>query len=128
MDFNGNLVVKGDSNFPAISLLADGSALGTNINATQGVITFANGFKIQWDTISSAANTTAEYALVEAYTGMQLFVYTSYASNISDGVNDSSINAKIPNEATGNKLSHIEITQNAEATESLAWISFGFDV
>lgn len=125
MDFNGDLIVEGDGSGPVLSNFAASTDATDNANGTKGTLTFASGFKIQWDTVSLTSDEDADFALPEAYTGAHLYAFASYGSNISNTANESSINIR-PGSTT--PLTSVRIKQNAEATESVSYMSFGFDL
>jgi hypothetical protein len=125
MDFNGDLIVEGSSSHPVLSNFGAAASTGEDGENTKGTLKFSNGFKIQWNTHSFGANVEAAVTLPEAYTGAQLFVMVCYGTNVNDSANDSSCSAEIP---SGTPLSQVQLKSNAEATEDLTFISFGFDV
>jgi hypothetical protein len=125
MDFNGDLIVDGSSTYPILSNFGAAASTGMDGENTKGTLTFSNGFKIQWNTHSYAANTEAAASLPEAYTGAQLFVMVCYATNIADDATDSSCSAEIP---SGTALSQVQLKNNADTTEDLTYLSFGFDL
>ena len=68
MEINGNFIL---SNSGIIDLynIDTATSSGTEAGAQKkGVIKFANGFKIQWDTVQAVSDTPANFALPDPYT------------------------------------------------------------
>ena len=123
MDFNGKLIIAGASGQPELTNL--GPATEAADTATKGTLTFPNGFKIQWDRVLIGSNSQTLYNLPEPYTGVHLFVFCSYASALSTGAVELSISAQI---GVTLPLEQVKLQSNANATEALAYLSFGLDV
>lgn len=127
MEFNGNLQILGDSDFGVVlSGVAAGTATGQDGENKKGILTFSNGFKIQWDTVALSGDTATVITLASAYTGRQLFVIASYGSDIDDSSNESSIAAFLSD--SPDQDSKVNLKHNNNTTENVTYISFGFDV
>lgn len=125
MDFNGNLIVAGSQEgSPELTNFGSPSSQSENSTASKGTLTWPNGFKIQWDTISVSSDSAANSSLPEAYTGEHLLVICCFASNINDGETQSSLSIR-PGTAP---LSEVRRKQNSPNTEKITYLSFGFDV
>jgi hypothetical protein len=80
MEANGSLVIEGSANDTVLSGVAaatDGGQLGANM---KGVLRFNNGFKVQWDCIEVAANSTVTVTFPEAFTEDVYFIHVQLAT------------------------------------------------
>ncbi len=126
MDFNGDLIVLGSqAGSPELTNLGDSTDTNGQGTGTKGTLTWPSGFKIQWDTVELTSDENSNFALPEAYTGANLVNICCYATNILDTANQSSLSIR---QGSVTPLDTVQIKQNAEATESVAFLSFGFDV
>jgi hypothetical protein len=100
----------------------DGGNDGVN---RQGTLVFPGGLKIQWETVSTSASTTAEFPLPEAYTGDHYNVVAVYADDTSGATAGNGLSAWVP--AGANHLTHVEIRNDFDVALAVTFVSIGSD-
>ncbi len=106
MLINGRVALKGSSNDPTLLEYGDANDTGADGNLKYGILKFANGVKIQWDTISLAANTTTSVALREPYTESHWSALSGLAQTVPSAGLEEDTSAWVPSAALGNRGSN----------------------
>ena len=125
MLINGRVALKGSSNDPTLLEYGDANDTGADGNLKYGILKFANGVKIQWDTISLAANTTTSVALREPYTESHWSALSGLAQTVPSAGLEEDTSAWVP---SVDSLSKLSVRNIANSSRRVTWLSIGKDV
>lgn len=123
MLINGNVALKGSSNEPHLQEF--GVSTDTTQSTTKrGIIKFANGMKIQWDTVSIGANGTTTIDLREPYSKLAWSAYSVNATNVGNSDQETDNMAWVP---STNPLTTVDVRHIGGSTEAITYVSIGQD-
>lgn len=124
MKINGSLTVKGEDNELVLQSYGDATDGGPFSNHKSGVIKFNSGLKMQWDTVSIAANTNSTETLQSSYTCDHYCVMSILASDTVFHGDDDDTTAWVP---TTDKLTTAIVRNESADTEEITYLSIGMD-
>ncbi len=124
MLINGSVALKGSSNDPAILEFSAATDVANGADLTSGIVKFANGLKIQWDTVDINADATTAVTLKEAYTEVHLSAMAIQAETVGDTNDQSDQMAFVPSTLP---LSRVHLRNIAGLARSTTYISIGKD-
>lgn len=129
MDINGKQVVKG-AGPGLISGVADATAQGSSEHAgKQWIQKFSNGIKIQSDVVDVTADGgPIAFALPEAYTDDHYVTVVSVTEALGTGNDEVCCHAEIPTDASGKKLTHVDVENINASDRMFTYISIGRDL
>jgi hypothetical protein len=124
MKINGKLALKGSGNDPIILEHDDATVVGDESTHKRGVVKFANGMKMQWDTVSIAANSSVVVNLWEHYTDAQWCAYACMGETVTDDSNQQDVMAWVP---SSDNLRTVTVRNIGGSTADVTYMSIGRD-
>ena len=124
MEINGNVALKGASNELTLLSWADATDGGSFNNHQRGVVALNNGWKMQWDTIEVAADTSLIVRLQEGYTDVNYSVFTCFGTSVPATSQEYDSMAWVP---TVDNKTTIVIRNIHSAAKDITYLSIGKD-